>query len=180
MNYWNILGIAENATIAEIKTAYRKKSLELHPDVNPSPDASKRFIEINNAYRALIDPNFKFKNHAPPRQKKQKPPRGPEPYSPIFTPPPQKYDLWGDPIDRATWKDSFSGQYESDSQTVNFSPRFINRKEKIPEVDLWKQMPKDPMVAYWKEYDKLKHQTAYEDPELFWKKLDDWMDKNIF
>ncbi len=52
-NYYKILGIERDTHIIDIRKAYRKKALELHPDKNKSPNASKDFIEINEAYSVL-------------------------------------------------------------------------------------------------------------------------------
>lgn len=57
MNYYEILGIAENATEEEIKTAYRKLAKEFHPDrAVGDPEAAKKFIDIQQAHETLIDP----------------------------------------------------------------------------------------------------------------------------
>jgi hypothetical protein len=54
--YYEILGIANNASIDHIKSAYRKLVIKYHPDRNPgNKDAEKRFIEINQAYEILSD-----------------------------------------------------------------------------------------------------------------------------
>ena len=52
-----LLGVSRTATAKEIKSAYRKKALELHPDVNKAPDATKRFNEVKEAYQTLMDGN---------------------------------------------------------------------------------------------------------------------------
>ena len=54
--YYALLGISETASSAEIKTAFRQKAKELHPDRNSSPDAVHLFQQINNAYTVLINP----------------------------------------------------------------------------------------------------------------------------
>ena len=51
-----LLGVSPSASAKEIKSAYRKRALELHPDVNKAPDAAKRFAEVKEAYQTLIDP----------------------------------------------------------------------------------------------------------------------------
>ena len=53
MDFYKSLNISENATQAEIKTAYRKLALIHHPDKQGDP---RKFKEINNAYTVLSDP----------------------------------------------------------------------------------------------------------------------------
>ncbi len=54
-DYYEILGISREATQAEIKSAFRKKARELHPDVNKAPDAEEKFKELGKAYETLAD-----------------------------------------------------------------------------------------------------------------------------
>lgn len=54
--YYDILGISPEATSDEIRAAYRRLAKRYHPDVNPDPDASERFIAVRQAYETLIDP----------------------------------------------------------------------------------------------------------------------------
>lgn len=50
---YDILGLQENASIEEIKKAYRKLAMRYHPDINPD-EKPERFLEIQEAYNALI------------------------------------------------------------------------------------------------------------------------------
>jgi molecular chaperone DnaJ len=55
-DYYDILEVSRNATIDEIKKAYRKKALQFHPDKNPGDaEAEKRFKEVSEAYEVLSD-----------------------------------------------------------------------------------------------------------------------------
>jgi DnaJ-class molecular chaperone len=58
-DYYDVLGVSKTASDAEIKSSYRKKALEWHPDRNKSPEAESKFKEINEAYQVLSDPKKK-------------------------------------------------------------------------------------------------------------------------
>ena len=55
-DYYEVLGIDKNASEAEIKSAFRKKAKEFHPDLNKdNPDAEAKFKEAQEAYSVLSD-----------------------------------------------------------------------------------------------------------------------------
>ena len=55
-DYYQVLGVAENATTDEIKKAFRRLAKQHHPDRNPNnPQAAERFKEINEAHDVLSD-----------------------------------------------------------------------------------------------------------------------------
>lgn len=56
-DYYKILGVSNDADDKDIKKAYRKISLENHPDKNPSPQAHETFKEASEAYEVLQDKN---------------------------------------------------------------------------------------------------------------------------
>ena len=55
-DYYDVLGVDRSASQRDIKTAYRQKARECHPDVSDAPDAEVRFKEVNEAYQVLSDP----------------------------------------------------------------------------------------------------------------------------
>ena len=55
-DHYETLGVSRDASVEEIKRAYRKLARQLHPDVNPGPEAEERFKEIGRAYEVLSNP----------------------------------------------------------------------------------------------------------------------------
>lgn len=61
-NYYDILGVNKTASQDEIKKAYRKLAMKLHPDHNTDANAKEKFAEVNEAYSVLSD-ETKRKNY---------------------------------------------------------------------------------------------------------------------
>lgn len=67
---YRILGVSRSATLAEVKSAFRKKAFSLHPDLNPDPNATNQFRKLNEAY-VLLTRNLR--DEPPPKREKTKP-----------------------------------------------------------------------------------------------------------
>ena len=63
-DYYKILNIPRNASVDEIKRAYRNKAKTVHPDVNNSPKASEFFTIVNEAYETLLDDKKRYLHDA--------------------------------------------------------------------------------------------------------------------
>ena len=54
-NYYAMLDVTRTSSPLDIKRAYKRMSLELHPDKNPSPDATEQFNNVKQAYDVIMD-----------------------------------------------------------------------------------------------------------------------------
>jgi len=55
-DYYEVMGVARDASADEIKRAYRRLARKYHPDVSKEKDAEARFKEVGEAYEVLRDP----------------------------------------------------------------------------------------------------------------------------
>ncbi|KAI8350847.1 hypothetical protein B0O80DRAFT_127919 [Mortierella sp. GBAus27b] len=66
-DFYKILGVNKDATDTEIKKAYRKLALQMHPDKNSAPGADEAFKIVSKAFTVLSDPDKRaiFDQHGP-------------------------------------------------------------------------------------------------------------------
>lgn len=58
-DHYKVLGIPRDASVGQIKSAYRDRVKHCHPDRNPSPKAGTVFHAVHEAYRVLSDPGLR-------------------------------------------------------------------------------------------------------------------------
>ncbi len=65
-NYYDVLGVPNDASESDIKSAYRKLARKWHPDANPdnAKEAEEKFKELQEAYAVLSDPEKRRKYDA--------------------------------------------------------------------------------------------------------------------
>jgi molecular chaperone DnaJ len=60
MDFYVILGLTRQATVVDVKRAYRRLARRFHPDINPGDQiAAARFRQIAEAYQTLSDPDLR-------------------------------------------------------------------------------------------------------------------------
>ena len=86
---YEVLGVEKDASISDIKSAYRKAVLKCHQDVNSDISANEMFIEVEKAYSVLSDEakrkqyDFKIRPQptlSTPRPRRQTPTQQPVPW----------------------------------------------------------------------------------------------------
>lgn len=54
-NFYHVIGVPRTASLADVKRAYRTRSIDLHPDKNPDPNAMEQFNRLRIAFDVLSD-----------------------------------------------------------------------------------------------------------------------------
>ena len=56
IDYYDVMGLKEDASAADIKKAYRRLARKYHPDVSKEPDAEEKFKQLGEAHEVLKEP----------------------------------------------------------------------------------------------------------------------------
>ena len=56
-NFYEVMGLDQSATTKDVRSAYKKLALQLHPDKNDAPDAEVQFRQLAAIYEVLKDKN---------------------------------------------------------------------------------------------------------------------------
>ncbi|KAL2464149.1 Chaperone protein dnaJ 49 [Forsythia ovata] len=54
-DYYSILGVEKSCSVEDIRKAYRKLSLKVHPDKNKAPGSEEAFKKVSKAFKCLSD-----------------------------------------------------------------------------------------------------------------------------
>lgn len=105
-DYYKTLGLERTASLADIKTAYRKLAHQYHPDVSKDPKGEEKFKEIAQAYATLKNPEKRTEYDSLGQAREGE----------NFTPPPEWQRQYGssaaafDDVDLADFLNLFRGQ----------------------------------------------------------------------
>ena len=105
-----VLGIAADATEKQVRRAFRQLARRYHPDRNPAPEATARFLAAKEAHDEMMRA---LRGEAPPRRRRppprRPPPSPPPPRAPEPEPPPDPARRGGSPRGEPVADDTVPG-----------------------------------------------------------------------
>ena len=176
-NYYLVLGVAQNASLKEIKLAFRRLARQYHPDLNPDdPVSAEKFKQISQAYdilsdtikRRRYDRNIPFQQ--PPSPKKNS--------TSSKTFPKTALDYYNRAL-RYTQDKEYRQAIDDYSKAVEINPRFVDAYLKRCEMrykmgdnkgvlsDCQEVLKIDPTVAKAYYYQgRARYSLGYSDPAI--------------
>ena len=136
MTNYEILGVSKNATLEEIKKAFRQAALKYHPDINHNPEATKKFKEIVAAYDILSDPSKRKKYDTAPVKVKRDPNLGPSTIQNVEV---GEVDLWSQMKIREEEEEK-ERKIKKDTPPPKPPPR-RKTAEEVRQENIWKNDP---------------------------------------
>ena len=126
-NYYLILGVPQNASVKEIKAAFRRLARQYHPDLNPDdPVSAEKFKRISQAYNVLSDTNKRrrYDRHIPFQQPLRKTRRSTRNNSSQLDP--QTAQQFYDRGTHRAQNKEYSKAIEDYTKAVELNPKFVD------------------------------------------------------
>lgn len=130
---YQLLELDEGATLAEVKSSYRRLARRYHPDINPGDrSAHEKFIRLNQAYQQLVRvlPSFRstpFEPETPVDMDAEPPPPPPPPLSEL--------DLQLKQITYRQLQELL--KYRCYSRAISLIEGLVDRLPQDPEIRQW-------------------------------------------
>lgn len=125
-NYYSILGVSQNASVKEIKLAFRRLARQYHPDLNPNdPISAEKFKQISQAYDVLSDNSKRrrYDSRTPSQQTSQKTKVSKETAS--NTTPITALDFYNRGLQRSQAKE-YRQAIDDYTQAIQINPKFVD------------------------------------------------------
>ena len=125
-NYYLILGVSQNASLKEIKLAFRRLARQYHPDLNPDdPVSAEKFKQVSQAYDVLSDTSKRrrYDRHIPQQQSQTS--SGNHQSNSATASPKTSLDYYNRGLLRTQIKD-YRQAIDDYSQAIKLNPRFID------------------------------------------------------
>lgn len=133
-NHYQILGVSQNASLTEIKSAFRQLAKKYHPDRNSSSDAANKFLQIKKAYDVLSNSRLRFrydqmlKGYTASSRVSSPPPRPPQDDRKYGT----RHRYQNPPVSRAEQRKKYY-------QTLVYFDLFSSKGMKLSRQEWWKR-----------------------------------------
>ncbi len=153
-SHYDILGVKKNASLDEIKKAYRDLSKVHHPDVSKDPSSVEKFKKISNAYTVLKDKGSR-KDYDAGRTDYEQPSANTYKYSSTKT-------------QNNYWNDKQTGKAEKEWAQRNRSG--LSEEEILYETIFGKTFKEDPLFYYRPENEVLRQRYKEEMEKVYAKR----------